>query len=158
MDFVQFAIEKSINVRFIEFMPFADNKWNENSFLSCVEMTDQIKMKYDLEIIENNNLSVSKDYAIRGTSGKISFISSVSDHFCGNCNRLRITASGKMKLCLFSSAENELNLKELLRNDSISDDNIANIIRAKLECKDFKHPEIRELIQLDQNNMIGIGG
>jgi cyclic pyranopterin phosphate synthase len=158
MDFVQFAIEKGINVRFIEFMPFADNKWNESSFLSCGEMTVQIKMKYNLEMIENSYLSVSKDYRVKGTNGKISFISSVSDHFCGSCNRLRITASGKMKLCLFSSSENELDLKELLRDDSISDNDIANIIREKLVGKDFKHPEIGELIQLDRNNMIGIGG
>lgn len=159
LDFVQFGIDRNINVRFIEFMPFTDNKWKQASFFSCKEMMDLISVKYNLErIFDIDNISVSEDYKISGFNGKISFISSVSNHFCGDCNRLRITANGNMKLCLFSSIDDGLNLKDLLRNNISSDNDIANIIRLKLESKNFRHPDISELIQLDQNNMIGIGG
>jgi molybdenum cofactor biosynthesis protein A len=157
LDFVQFGIDRSINIRFIEFMPFADNRWNESSFISYGEMIEQIGKKFNLIKIENDNL-VSKDYKVEGRDGVISFISSVSDHFCGSCNRLRITASGKMKLCLFSQTEEGLDLKELLRDNSINDMDIANIIETEMGNKLFKHPEISELIQLDQNDMISIGG
>lgn len=157
-DFVRFAIDRNLNIRFIEFMPFADNRWNENSFIGYKEMKERISSKYRLEEIENDNISVSKDYLVPGTGGKVSFISSVSDHFCGSCSRLRITASGSMKLCLFSVLSEGLDLKSLLRYEKVTDSEIAEAIREKIFYKKYKHPEPAELIQLSQHKMIDIGG
>jgi cyclic pyranopterin phosphate synthase len=150
VDFVRFAADKNINVRFIEFMPFTDNQWNESSFISYKEMMERISAGFKLEIIDEYNNSVSKDYNISGYGGKVSFITSVSDHFCGTCNRLRITANGHMKLCLFSTVDDGLDLKNLLRFDQVSD--------LKISLKKYQHPDIAELIQLSHHNMIGIGG
>ena len=157
LDFVQFGIKRNINIRFIEFMPFADNNWDESSFISYSEMIERIEMKYKLAKIYTNS-KISKDYTIPGSKGVISFISSVSDHFCGSCDRLRITASGNMKLCLFSPVEEGLNLKNLLRYENNTDKDIANIISNEIGNKLLKHPEISELIQLEQNKMVSIGG
>ena len=158
LDFVKFAADKNINVRFIEFMPFTDNQWNESSFLSYQEMLTIIGTKYQLELHDDNDKAVSKDYNISGSKGMVSFISSVSDHFCGSCSRLRITANGHMKLCLFSTLNDGLDLKNLLRFDQLSDDDIATAVELKTSLKKFKHPEPSELIQLSHNNMIAIGG
>jgi cyclic pyranopterin phosphate synthase len=158
LDFVRFAANKNINVRFIEFMPFTDNQWNESSFISYHEMMTRISTGYQLELNEDNEKAVSKDYNILGTGGKVSFISSVSDHFCGSCSRLRITADGHMKLCLFSTLNEGLDLKNLLRFDQMTDDDIVHAIELKTTLKKFKHPEPSELIQLSHNNMIAIGG
>jgi len=158
LDFVRLAVDKNINVRFIEFMPFADNQWNENSFIGYQEMMTRIASGFKLELNEENEKAVSKDYNISGKSGKVSFISSVSDHFCGNCNRLRITANGNLKLCLFSSLNEGLDLKDLLRFGGVTDDDIATAIELKTSMKKYKHPDPDELIQLNHNNMISIGG
>ncbi len=158
LDFVRFAAEKNVNVRFIEFMPFTDNQWNESSFIGYQEMMNRIAPEFKLELNEEDDKAVSKDYDISGTGGKVSFISSVSDHFCGNCGRLRITANGNMKLCLFSAINEGLDLKSLMRFDKLTDDDIASAIELKTSLKKFKHPDPSELIQLSHNNMIAIGG
>jgi len=158
LDFTQFAADKNINVRFIEFMPFTDNQWNESSFISYQEMMTKIATGFKLELNEENDKSVSKDYNITGSRGMVSFISSVSDHFCGSCNRLRITADGHMKLCLFSAKNEGLDLKSLLRFDQMTDDDIATAIELKTSLKKYQHPDPAELIQLSHNNMIAIGG
>lgn len=158
LDFVRFAVDKNINVRFIEFMPFSDNQWNESSFIGYQEMITRISSGFKLELNEENEQNVSKDYNISGSGGKISFISSVSDHFCGSCSRLRITADGHMKLCLFSTLIDGLDLRSMLRFDQMNDDDIATAIELKTTLKKYKHPDPAELIQLNHNNMIAIGG
>ncbi len=92
-----------------------------------------------------------------GHSGRVSFISSISNHFCESCNRLRITSNGKLKLCLFSSGKDELDLKDILRNNNFDDEEIASLIETALFNKEFNHPEIEVLNQLNQN-MLSIGG
>jgi len=119
-------------------------------------MKAEIDSKYLLAAIRSDG-KVSKDYFVKGTNLKIGFISSISNHFCDSCNRLRITASGRMKNCLFSSASN-VSLKKYLSDKSISDENIAEIIKNSLQKKWFKHPSVDELVQLKQNNMMSIGG
>ena len=92
-----------------------------------------------------------------GEKARISFISPISEHFCGLCNRLRITAEGKLKLCLFSPHKTELDLLNLIRI-GYSDEQIAESISKALLEKDFAHPEIEELINLKNNNIISLGG
>ena len=158
IDFVDLIKNTNLNVRFIEFMPFENNGWSQNSFISYKEIKKIIEDKYHLKEITNIKNLVAKDFSLVGYPGKVSFISSISNHFCDSCNRLRITSSGKMKLCLFSNGENELNFKEILNNKIYSDDDICKMIKSSLQFKHKVHPDIEELINLEENNMLNIGG
>ncbi len=156
LEFCKFSIDNGINVRFIEFMPFSNNGWNNEKFIRTDEMLELIRSKYTLEKLPDTN-SPAVDYQISGTNGKISFINSISDHFCSTCNRLRITPNGMLKLCLFSSQDKMLNLKRLISeiDDNVS---IAAIISEYLQLKDYEHPSLENLISMNNNNMIQIGG
>ncbi len=158
LDFVEFIKDTEINVRFIEFMPFGNNRWNREFFISSGEIKDIVETKYQLKEISERMNRVAKDYTIAGHPGKVSFISAISDHFCGTCNRLRIDAQGKMKLCLFSSGENELNFKELLNDPYLSDEDICNKISYSIYGKEKSHPGVDELMKLQENNMLSVGG
>jgi cyclic pyranopterin phosphate synthase len=157
-DFVNFASEYDLNVRFIEFMPFGNNLWNENGFISAEEMLYRVESKYKLEEKDYNKGSVARNYKIKNYDGSIGFISSISNHFCGDCNRLRITADGRLKLCLFSTDETDLDIKKILSIDSITDDDIGLIIKNILTKKPINHPGTEELLRLEKNNMLNIGG
>jgi len=157
IDFVDYAIVKNLNIRFIEFMPFGNNGWQSDYFIGWEDIKSVIEEKYKLEPIHSDN-SVAKDYIISNNPGRVSFISSISDHFCNSCNRLRITASGKLKLCLFTNGTHELDFKILLNDNKISDKAIAELISEKLELKQKNHPPVEELLNYEKNNMLSIGG
>ena len=156
--FISFAIKNKINIRFIEYMPFSGNGWNEERFIPIRDIIEIVKSYSDILPAASVYGSPAKDYLISGTNVKISFISSISDDFCGECNRLRITSDGMMKLCLFSNISDEINLKKLLRDNNYSDIEISEIIKQSVLNKKYKHPGIDELLQADKNNMIRIGG
>lgn len=158
IDFVNFASEYDLNVRFIEFMPFGNNLWNENGFISSEEIFHRVKSKYELIEAMQNKGNVAKNFSMRDRKGTIGFISSISDHFCSNCNRLRVTADGKLKLCLFSAASTDLDLKKLLSDKNITDYDIGMIIENALKRKSFNHSGVEELLSLEKNNMLSIGG
>ncbi len=111
LNFVDFIKDTRMNIRFIEFMPFGNNMWNSQGFIGYKEIKEIIEEKYSLKEITDIHNLVAKDYSIIGHTGKVSFISSISNHFCESCNRLRIDSRGKMKLCLFSNGADELNFK-----------------------------------------------
>lgn len=157
-DMVEFAIEKDLNIRFIEFMPFSSNGWNDNNFISYEEIKNIVENKYTLIPISSDPSEVAKSFTIKGFNGTVSFISSISNHFCGDCNRLRITANGNLNLCLFSSKENQIPMTKYLRSGNYNDDDIAKIISTSLLNKNLQHPEIEELLKLESNNMLQIGG
>lgn len=158
LDFIDYFKNKNINVRFIEYMPFSGNFWNEGKFLSYTDIKSIIENKYSLIPLSSMKSEVANNFQIAGYSGSVSFISSISNHFCEGCNRLRITSEGNMKLCLFSAKDNELNLKEYLRDGKSSDKEIAEIISKKLQNKEYVHPGIEDLLKLEKNNMLSIGG
>lgn len=155
-DFVEYFKQFPITIRFIEYMPFSGNLWDDQKFISWEEMKSIIEKKYTLVEIRHDR-RVSKDYFVEGAKLKVGFISSISNDFCANCNRLRITASGKIKNCLFSSAS-ENNLKNILGDSSVSDKQIIREIKKSLQNKWYKHPSVDELSKLNQNNMMSIGG
>ncbi|KAI1375026.1 molybdenum cofactor biosynthesis prote [Hypoxylon crocopeplum] len=112
--FVEMTREKDIEVRFIEYMPFDGNKWNEGKMFSYAEMLDLIREKFpSLEKVRGHKNDTSKSYKIPGFMGKIGFITSMTHNFCGTCNRLRITSDGNLKVCLFGNAE--VSLRDILR-------------------------------------------
>lgn len=157
IDFVDFVKDTSMNVRFIEFMPFGNNHWNYDRFISWNETKRIIETKYQLFELPAGPNNVAKDFGIVGSSGKVSFISSISSHFCATCNRLRIDARGNMRLCLFATGENELRFKELLTT-GYSDEEICRLIEDTLQLKWKSHPGVEELMSFEQNNMLSIGG
>ncbi|MEJ5351373.1 MAG: GTP 3',8-cyclase MoaA [Melioribacteraceae bacterium] len=156
ISFIEYFKSYPITLRFIEYMPFTGNQWDDSKFLSWLEMKSQIEEKYSLTEIESDG-KVSKDFFVDGAKLKIGFISSISDHFCDSCNRMRITATGQIKNCLFSQPT-QVSLKSLLSDNSISDDVIIEFIQNSLQSKWIRHPSAEELSQLNQNNMMSIGG
>lgn len=157
-DFVNLVRERNIVVRFIEYMPFSSNNWQSDLFISKDELLTRIRESYNIEIDPDCKPGVADEYKINGFKGRIGFISSISDHFCDDCNRLRITATGNLKLCLFSKSDSELSLSYLLRNSFFSDEAIAARIALHIQNKEKAHPSLEEIISLKDNNMLSIGG
>jgi cyclic pyranopterin phosphate synthase len=112
--FVEIGREKSLEVRFIEYMPFDGNKWSQGKMFSYQEMLAVIREKYPtLERVSGHKNDTSKIYHIPGFEGRVGFITSMTDNFCGTCNRLRITSDGNLKVCLFGNTE--VSLRDLIR-------------------------------------------
>ncbi|KAI1180377.1 molybdenum cofactor biosynthesis protein 1 B [Nemania sp. FL0916] len=117
LPFVEMTREKDIEVRFIEYMPFDGNKWNEGKMFSYSEMLNLIEEKHPLlEKVQGHRNDTSKTYKIPGFSGTLGFITSMTHNFCGTCNRLRITSDGNLKVCLFGNAE--VSLRDILRQSN----------------------------------------
>lgn len=108
LDFVRWSERENIHVRFIEFMPFNGNKWDWSKVISYKEMLHSIQDSIAIEKIEDSANDTAKNYRVKGGKGTFAVISSITAPFCGSCNRVRLTADGKMKNCLFSSAETDL--------------------------------------------------
>lgn len=154
-DFIEFFKPFRLSIRFIEYMPFSGNGWNPSRFLSWTEMKAKLEEKYALLELPDGD-RISKNYLLAGTQLRIGFISPISHHFCYQCNRLRITSTGHIKTCLFSPPT-PISIKPLLSDPSVEDSEIATCIQNALTHKWLKHPEVDELVKLD-NSMVSIGG
>ncbi|EER37959.1 molybdopterin cofactor biosynthetic protein [Histoplasma capsulatum H143] len=96
--FVELGREKPLEVRFIEYMPFDGNKWNQAKMLPYKEMLTIIREKYpNLEKVADHKNDTSKTYRVPGFEGRVGFITSMTHNFCGTCNRLRVTSDGNLK-------------------------------------------------------------
>ncbi|XP_050171259.1 molybdenum cofactor biosynthesis protein 1 isoform X2 [Myiozetetes cayanensis] len=139
LDFVDFTKDLPVDVRFIEYMPFDGNKWNFKKMVSYKEMLDTIKQRWpELEKLPCESSSTAKSYKVPHFQGQISFITSMSEHFCGSCNRLRITADGNLKVCLFGNSE--VSLRDHLRSGA-SEEELVQIIGAAVGRKKKQHAE-----------------
>jgi cyclic pyranopterin phosphate synthase len=155
LDFVDYIKDKPMNIRFIEYMPFPDNNWHKGKMFPYQEMKRLIEEHYRLIPIEQEPGAVARDFAIEGQTGTVSFITSMSDSFCSTCNRLRLTADGSIKSCLFY--EPERNLRDLMR-DGITDDELRNLIYDAVLQKPEAHPPMEELVGMANRTMVEIGG
>lgn len=155
VDFVDFVKDRNMNVRFIEYMPFKDNHWQSSGVISYQEMRDVIERRFDLIPLAGQVSDVAKDFAISGHSGTVSFISSMTDSFCSSCNRLRMSADGAIKSCLFY--EPEINFRESLRS-GCSDEDLKEMILYALKMKPEAHPPMEELVSVSNRAMVEIGG
>lgn len=153
--FVELTRDKEIDVRFIEYMPFEGNKWNDKKMVPYHEMLEIIRRKYELHRLEDTSNDTSKAYKVPGFKGKIGFITSMSEHFCGSCNRLRLTADGNLKVCLFGNAETSL--RDLLRSGA-SKEELVNIIGQAVGRKKKQHAGMSNLANMKNRPMILIGG
>lgn len=156
-DFIHFIKNRNINIRFIEFMPFGNNNWMREGFISYREIKKIVETDFELIPIISGKNSVAKDFQIKNYNGKVSFISSVSEHFCSTCNRVRLTSNGSFRLCLFSDGDQKINFKKLFRS-GLSDIEIINRLQEAMQYKWENHPEANELSCKLENNMLKIGG
>ena len=98
----------------------------------------------------------SKAWKVPGFVGRVGFITSMSDNFCGTCNRLRLTADGNLKVCLFGNTE--MNLRDHLRNPQVSEDDIRKFIGEAVMRKKARHAGMSNLVNMKNRPMILIGG
>jgi len=111
IDFINLTKELPLHIRFIEFMPFDGNRWDITKMVSLQEILSKVDVAYDKgNIIKLNDApnDTTKAYQIKGYLGTFAIISSVTNPFCDGCNRIRLTANGQIKNCLFSATESDL--------------------------------------------------
>uniref|UniRef100_F6TFJ7 Molybdenum cofactor biosynthesis protein 1 n=1 Tax=Callithrix jacchus TaxID=9483 RepID=F6TFJ7_CALJA len=152
LDFAALTKSLPLDVRFIEYMPFDGNKWNFKKMVSYKEMLDTVRQQWpELEKLPEEESSTAKAFRIPGFQGQISFITSMSEHFCGTCNRLRITADGNLKVCLFGNSE--VSLRDHLRAGA-SEQELLRIIGAAVGRKKRQHAGMFSISQMKNRPMI----
>jgi len=190
-DFIYLTKDLPLDVRFIEWMPFNNNGWSKNRFISYADMmkriqSDNVRCSDDdgggsgdglsssekfiqssmqglppmkLRREEDGPNDTTKWWKVAGHVGRVGFITSMSEHFCGTCNRMRITADGQLKVCLFGSAE--VSLRDAMRGGA-SDEDLGLIVRAALQKKKFAlggHGSAQGIAKANDNRpMTLIGG
>jgi cyclic pyranopterin phosphate synthase len=156
LPFAEFARRKPYQVRFIEFMPLdADHAWSEDRVLTGREIRAMIDAVYPLEPVARESHATARIYRFRDGLGEIGFISPVSEPFCADCNRIRLTAEGKLRTCLFSIHETDL--RDLVRS-GCDDEEIRMIIRDAVWRKELKHHVSEPGFRQPPRSMSRIGG
>lgn len=153
-DFVEWALPKNLDLRFIEFMPTRFTGWGRERLVTEREM--QIRIGYRLNAVERrtNPSATSRLYRVGTNPGRIGFISSISGSFCNTCNRLRLTADGKLFGCLFRSNFIDLSSEQTYGWHS---EQLAGFIRDRVAMPDFKRdPGIKG--ELFKPSMVTVGG
>ena len=137
IDFAKLTFEKDYHIRFIELMPGrSDNNWNRGAVVRKEEIMDCIAGLGDLLPLKSRGKGPSRNYKIKGARGVIGFISAISDHFCNSCNRLRLTAKGMLRPCLFSATE--IDLKTSMR-EGASDEELRSLFAKAVTAKPRGH-------------------
>jgi cyclic pyranopterin phosphate synthase len=138
VDFARLAREKGYEVRFIEFMPLdADGIWSNDLVVPSLRLQERIEDEFPLVPADDGRPGPSTDFRFAdGAPGGVGFISSVSQAFCRSCNRVRLTAEGGLRTCLFSLRETQL--RDLLRGGA-SDDTLARVIEQAVWLKEEGH-------------------
>ena len=162
IDFINFTKNLPISVRFIEFMPFDGNKWDMSKMVSYAEVMNYVNEtfnKTDVIRLQDAPNDTSKNYKIKDYQGSFAIISSVTNPFCDSCNRLRLTANGQLKNCLFSSGESDL--LTTLREGKPIEPIIQKAVQAKFKVrggmdtlKKLQEPKLHT----NNRSMITIGG
>ncbi|PAV22078.1 molybdenum cofactor biosynthesis prote [Pyrrhoderma noxium] len=153
--FIELTREQALSIRFIEFMPFSGNKWDKQKMVPSAELLARLSDMYpQINKVSDEQNDTARSCRVAGYRGSFGFISSMSDHFCGSCNRLRITADGQIKVCLFDA--NEVSLRDLMRNGA-SDEALLRVIRAALKLKKEKHAGMEDIDVINNRPMIKIG-
>lgn len=137
-EFASLTLTKDYTIRFIEMMPLKENlDRQEISYLSTEKIKKAISGVGELIPLERDiSGGPARNYKIKGAKGKLGFISPLSHTFCADCNRMRLTATGGLKLCLFN--EPELNFRDPMRNGA-TDDDLKRMIRDALIIKPLEH-------------------
>ena len=156
LPFAELAQRTPYQIRFIEFMPLdADHNWSMDQVLTGAEIRDAISAVYPLEPEPREPSSTSRVYRFADGQGRIGFINPVSEPFCGDCNRVRLTADGRLRTCLFSL--NETDLRTPMR-EGATDSDLEAIIRAAVWRKELKHHVGEPGFIQPERTMSAIGG
>ncbi len=157
LPFARFAREHPFEVRFIEFMPLdADQTWTPDSVLSGEEIRAAIGAEFGLVEEAREPSATARTYRFAdGAPGRLGFIDPVSHPFCSDCNRIRLTADGKLRTCLFSLGETDL--LGVLRGGA-SDDELETVLRDAVWRKELKHRVNEHGFQQPARTMSAIGG
>jgi len=156
LPFARFAREHPYEVRFIEFMPLdADHQWTPDAVLTGDEVRAAIEKEFPLEPTPREPHATARVYRFADGRGSIGFINPVSEPFCGDCDRIRLTADGKLRTCLFSL--NETDLREPLRAGA-SDAELDELIRNAVWRKELKHHVGEAGFRQPPRTMSAIGG
>lgn len=158
-DFVAWTKDTPVHVRFIEFMPFDGNRWTSNKVMTLQEILEKIESRYSIIKLKDELHDTTKKYLVPGHAGTFAIISSMTSPFCSTCNRIRLTADGKIKNCLF--AKEETDLLTALRNG----EDVEQLIRKNILQKHASHggqfkanlDEV-QTTNLENRSMIAIGG
>jgi cyclic pyranopterin phosphate synthase len=154
--FAEFARDTAFQVRFIEFMPLdADHAWTPDAVLTGAELRELIDAVHPLEELPREPSATARVYRFRDGRGEIGFVNPVSEPFCADCNRIRLTADGKLRTCLFSLHETDL--REPLRAGA-SDADLERIVRAAVWRKELKHHVGEPGFRQPARTMSAIGG
>jgi cyclic pyranopterin phosphate synthase len=154
--FAEFARSTAFQVRFIEFMPLdGDHAWSADQVLTGEELRALIHAVYPLEELPREPSATARVFRFADGSGEIGFINPVSEPFCSDCNRVRLTAEGKLRTCLFSVGETDL--REPLRAGT-SDAGLAQLIRDAVWRKELKHHVGEPGFRQPPRTMSAIGG
>jgi GTP 3',8-cyclase len=156
LPFARFAREHPYEVRFIEFMPLdADRTWSPDSVLTGAEVREIVGAIWPIEPEPRAAHSTARTYRFADGRGRLGFIDPVSEPFCGDCNRIRLTADGRLRTCLFSL--NETDLRAPLR-EGASDDEIERLLRDAVWRKELKHRVNEPGFVQPARTMSAIGG
>lgn len=156
-DFIALTKHKNLTVKFIEFMPFKGNKWDWDKGVSKQEILDTVTERFGkVEALENPKHSTSTNFKVKGHLGNFAIVSTVTNPFCEDCNRIRVTADGKMLNCLFANSETDLLTP--FRNGEQMDHIITNAIKTKKFSRDGMDVEMDADHNENNRSMISIGG
>ncbi len=156
LDFCELTSSRGLEMRFIEYMPFSGNEWSDAKFIPYRTLLEDVSKRYpDLEARSSPATSTAKNFRIPGYKGSIGFITSMSEHFCGGCNRLRLTADGNLKVCLFGKAE--VSLRDAIRSGATKEQ-LTQIIVSSVKRKKFSHDGMYTIASSENRPMILIGG
>jgi molybdenum cofactor biosynthesis protein A len=161
LDMVRRTQDEALEIKFIEFMPFEGNRWEWDKGIPSAELLSGIRDAFPdkVEKIEDAPNDTASRYRLKGAKGSFGFISTVSEPFCSTCNRLRITADGKLKNCLFSEEESDL-LSALRNGEPLGPfvkGNVQQKARMRAGMESFE--ELADPTRNQRNrSMIRIGG
>ncbi len=155
-DFVAWTRDTPIEVRFIEYMPFDGNGWADAALVPLAEMRERVEDKFGpLDALPGQPEDTATTFRVPGFAGSVGFIASMTVPFCAGCNRLRITADGSFKVCLFGPKE--VSLRDLMRNGA-GDDELRGVIGVAVNGKKAAHAGMDVLARTQNRPMILIGG
>ena len=160
IDFVRWSKEQPVHVRFIEFMPFDGNKWSWDKKVSYQEILDIVNQEFGehrVFKIKDKPHDTARNYRLPGAKGTFGVISSVTHPFCSTCNRIRLTADGKIKNCLFSQGETDL-LKAYREQKDIRPMILETIGGKRKERGGYESFEESVVEKMSNRTMVAIGG
>ena len=156
-DFIELTKHKNLTIKFIEFMPFKGNKWDWSKGVGKLEILDLISRRFgNIEELKNPPHSTSSNFKVNGHVGSFAIVSTITNPFCDDCNRIRVTADGKMMNCLFANSETDLLTP--LRNGDEMENIIINAIKTKKYSRDGMDVKMDAEHYEKNRSMISIGG